>query len=834
MVSRIVECLASRGDHLAVTTATERLSYAALAGRVATVADRLGTRRRLVSIEARNDIPTLVAYLGAMAGRHVVMPVLADRDHSAINEVYRPDVVVTDGVIREQAGAVGHRLHPELTVLLSTSGSTGSPKLVRLSERNLLSNADAIGRYLDIGPGDRAATTLPMSYSYGLSVINSHLLRGAGLILTDRSVVDDEFWRLFSRERGTNFAGVPYTFELLESIGFHAMDLPDLRFITQAGGRMPPDRVRRFAASGRRNGWQLFVMYGATEATARMAYLPADLAESHPHAIGRAIPGGSLTLDTEGWTEPGVGELVYRGPNVMMGYAQSPADLTRGPALDALRTGDIARRGPDGLFEVIGRRARFAKVFGLRIDLQRVETTLAGHGVVACCVEDDDRLVVATAGHGDAGTTQALVASAAGLPAAAVAAVTVEDLPRLPSGKPDYGAVRALAPDRRSDEHADLRMLFASVLGVEAEAVGPDSTFVGLGGDSLSYVAMSVRLERTLGRLPADWPRMTIVDLQRAARPRRRFGATLETSVALRAAAIILVVAAHSELFRWWGGAHVLLGVAGYNFGRFCLTDAGRRDRVRHLRSTIAWIAVPSIAWIALMLVVTDQYLPSNILLLYKVLGPPDHPTAGHLWFVEVLVYFLVALAVLLWVPAFDHLERRWPFGVGMAALAAGMAMRFDVFGWHAGPDARYSPLAFWFFALGWAAAKATTFGQRLAVTAVLAAGIIGYFGDGHREALVMAGLTTLIWVPAIVCPRPLVVITGIVADASLFIYLTHWQVYPLLPDPLTGVIASLAVGALLATLVAGGRRMVNRSIHPSATRAMSLPAANCSVRVRL
>jgi acyl-CoA synthetase (AMP-forming)/AMP-acid ligase II len=187
-----------------------------------------------------------------------------------------------------------------------------------LSHTNLITNAAAIGDYLDIRETDRAATTLPMSYCYGLSVIHSHLLRGAGLILTDHSVVDDQFWTLFRRHRGTTFAGVPYTFELLERIGFDTMDLPHLRYLTQAGGRLSPERVRRFAELGQRRGWQLFVMYGATEATARMAYLPPELAATRPTAIGRPIPGGSFSLEpVDDWDDdPEVGELVYRGPNV--------------------------------------------------------------------------------------------------------------------------------------------------------------------------------------------------------------------------------------------------------------------------------------------------------------------------------------------------------------------------------------------------------------------------------------------------------------------------------------------------------------------------------------
>jgi acyl-coenzyme A synthetase/AMP-(fatty) acid ligase len=173
------------------------------------------------------------------------LPVDARGDHTAILRTYEPGFVIDANGIHRDGGR--HRLHDDLALLLSTSGSTGSPKLVRLSHHNLASNAAAIAGVLDIRETDRAATTLPMSYCYGLSVIHSHLLRGAGLILTDHSVVDDEFWDLFRRHRGTAFAGVPYTFEMLERFGAQTLDLPHLRYITQAGGRMPPERVRRFA-----------------------------------------------------------------------------------------------------------------------------------------------------------------------------------------------------------------------------------------------------------------------------------------------------------------------------------------------------------------------------------------------------------------------------------------------------------------------------------------------------------------------------------------------------------------------------------------------------------
>ncbi|BBY79180.1 AMP-binding protein [Mycolicibacterium pulveris] len=805
---RLVDLLRGHGENVAVLTETHRLTYAQLADRVAAAVPGIGDTRRLVLLETRNDMWTLVHYLAALTGEHVVLPVPAGRDHATMVQAYDPDVVVADGAVHHRRRASRHRLHPDLALLLSTSGSTGSPKLVRLSHTNLISNATAIAEYLNIRESDRAATTLPMSYCYGLSVVHSHLLRGAALILTDRSVMDEQFWDLFRRCRGTSFAGVPYTFELLERIGFDTMDLPTLRYVTQAGGRMAPERVTRFAELAQRRGWELFVMYGATEATARMAYLPPDLALSRPTAIGRPIPGGSLTLEPlEDWADDDVGQLVYRGDNVMMGYARGPDDLSLGKTVDTLHTGDIARRAPDGLYEVIGRTSRFVKIYGLRIDLQQLESSLRAGGITTFCTSDDGHLVVAAARRHDASAVQRAVTEATGVPACSVRAVAVDELPLLPSGKPDYPTVRRLARGAGHSTVTDLRELFAGVLQKDPAGIDPEATFVDLGGNSLSYVAMSVRLERMLGHLPTDWHQRPLRELETMARPvtgrRRWWASTLETSVALRAIAIVLIVGSHAGLFELWGGAHVLLGVAGYNFGRFCMTSVPRTERVRHLRSTIAWIAVPSVAWVAVVMLLDDDYTWTNLLLANKILGPHDSMTAGRLWFVEVLVWTLVALLLLFWLPGLDRLERQRPFAVAVAFLVVGLALRYDVLGLGLGREAWFTMLAFWFFAIGWAAAKASTTLQRAAVTAVLAVALHGYFGSTLREAMVLGGLVLLIWLPTLRCPVGLTTVAGVLAEASLYTYLVHYQVYELFPrHPMLGVIASLAVGVLLTYLL--------------------------------
>ncbi|TDC70287.1 AMP-dependent synthetase, partial [Micromonospora sp. KC606] len=445
-----VRDLARHGDRTAVVTADGTLSYAELAQRVAQAARRLGERRRLVLVTGANTVDALVSYLGALHGGHPVLLVPGDGPAVAtLTEAYDPDVVVgPDGdgwTLRERREGSAHELHPDLALLLSTSGSTGSPKLVRLSHDNLQTNAEAIAGYLRIRDTDRAATSLPLHYCYGLSVVHSHLARGAALVLTDRSVADRCFWELFRAARATTFAGVPYTFDLLDRVGFAAMDLPHLRYVTAAGGRLAPEKVVRYAELGRRGGWDLFVMYGQTEATARMAYLPPDLAATRPEAVGVPVPGGSFRLAPVPDRSDGVGELVYAGPNVMLGYAERPADLASGRTVDELRTGDLARQGTDGLWEIVGRHSRFAKILGLRVDPQQVESLLAVHDVTAACLGADDELLVAATGAADPTRVRRLVADDVGLPPRAVRVLPVGTLPRLATGKVDYRALRALA-----------------------------------------------------------------------------------------------------------------------------------------------------------------------------------------------------------------------------------------------------------------------------------------------------------------------------------------------------------------------------------------------------
>ncbi len=261
--------------------------------------------------------------------------------------------------------------HADCGLLLSTSGSTGSPKLVRLAYTAIASNADAIATYLGLTAEDRAITTLPLAYSFGMSILNSHLAAGGCLTLTPHSLLTREFWASAVAHDITSLSGVPSTFEMLRRIGPEKQGLRCLRMLTQAGGRLSEPLTRHFATLARESGWQFFVMYGQTEAAPRMSYVPPSRLPEKIGSIGIPIPGGSLEVD------PASAELIYRGPNVMMGYASTREDLAGHDECEGvLRTGDLARADDEGYFYLTGRMKRFVKVSGSRINLDEVEAAL--------------------------------------------------------------------------------------------------------------------------------------------------------------------------------------------------------------------------------------------------------------------------------------------------------------------------------------------------------------------------------------------------------------------------------------------------------------------------
>ncbi len=464
--------LAQHGGSTAICAAGgRRVAYSELAQEAAEFAKAAGGRC-LALMLCRNS-PGMIACYAGFASSGVVPIMLGEHAPqdavSGILSRYRPSLIVIpsaptaanpakafsglpcegaekilelDGVAVCRTGlADPPALHPDLALLLSTSGSTGSPKLVRISMGNLEANARSIIKALGITLGDRAITALPMNYSYGLSVINTRLMAGAGLAVTDCGLMQKPFWDLFEHGGVTSFSGVPYSYAMLHRLGFDRADHPGLVMMDQAGGRLGEALQQEFSSYCGARGIKFFVMYGQTEATARMACLPHELASSRIGCAGRAIEGGRFSIRGDGGAILGPrqeGSLFYEGPNVAMGYAFDPSDLARGDNWrGVLDTGDRAVLDEAGFLYLRGRSSRFVKLFGNRVGLDDCAAMLERRfaGCEAACTGRDDLLLACIAGDADPKEARAYLAAATHIHQSAFKVVRLKSLPRAPSGK---------------------------------------------------------------------------------------------------------------------------------------------------------------------------------------------------------------------------------------------------------------------------------------------------------------------------------------------------------------------------------------------------------------
>lgn len=401
--------LAKHGQKVAlISDQGERVTYSELDTKVQALINTLPSftekHKCLFLLPAHASISFVIAYLASLISGHALLLVSPDISKQWLEDIqknYQAHGIFTlENAMPELQVLEGQRfnIHSDLALMLSTSGSTGSPKQVKLSYQNLQANAQSIAAYLNMVSSDVAITSLPLSYSYGLSVLNSHLLVGASIVLSKLSIVEKSFWSLMEEHAVTSFSGVPYTYELLRRLRLEKKQLPALRYMTQAGGKLDKDNVVYFANILKEQGKRFYVMYGQTEATARISYVPPELILDNADSIGIAIPTGQLTLwdenDTEITDSGRVGELVYYGDNVMMGYALSSTDLSTAPELNYLKTGDLAYRDAHGLYTITGRKSRFIKLFGNRIDLDLVEQHLIAEKLTTACVGNDKTLHV--------------------------------------------------------------------------------------------------------------------------------------------------------------------------------------------------------------------------------------------------------------------------------------------------------------------------------------------------------------------------------------------------------------------------------------------------------
>lgn len=332
-------------------------------------------------------------------------------------------------------------LNPALSHLLPTSGSTGSPKLVRHKYENIEAAALNISTLFQLSEKDRPLMVLPLYYTMGLSMVFSHLKVGATILITDRKMTDPIFWKFLKEEKATSFTGVPYSFEILDKMRFYRMNLPELTLLTQGGGKMPEELNKKFVEYCLQTGKRWIATYGQSEGTARMAWLPEEFALTKMGSIGIAVPNGVLSLRDSHGTEikesPAEGEMCYRGNNVTMGYALKLEDLSLGDERNGfLATGDIAHRDKDGFYFIKGRMGRFLKLYGNRIGLDECEQILRSH--ISCenaCTGSDEKMIIYITDVKESSKALSVLLDAIKVPANVIEIRIVDSLPKNEAGK---------------------------------------------------------------------------------------------------------------------------------------------------------------------------------------------------------------------------------------------------------------------------------------------------------------------------------------------------------------------------------------------------------------
>lgn len=423
------------------------ISYGELSARAASWADRLDGGKALVFLFIPNSIDGAAALLGAWRAGHSVAlldPALGDEARRGLLDAYAPEYVVAADDAGELAVATqsaGQPPHPDLALLLSTSGSTGSPKFVRLTLDQIRHNAEAIAEALDIRAGEVGCAHLPLHYSYGLSVLTSHLVRGAPVLLTARGFTDRDFWSV-ARDAGVaHLPGVPFHFQIMQRLRYERLSLPNLRVLTQAGGGLGVDARREAHRFMDERGGRFHVMYGQTEAAPRMTTLAHEDFALAPESVGTPLRDGRFEIvgeDGRAVEQGGAGLVVYHGPNVMWGYAESRSDLTLGDVQQSrLDTGDIGYLDAAGRLTISGRAKRFGKIFGLRVNLDEIERAVTAVAGPSAVVQTGDQIHIAHVDPLNGDLVSALAARFT-IPRTAYRLHHMEAIPYTERGKVDY------------------------------------------------------------------------------------------------------------------------------------------------------------------------------------------------------------------------------------------------------------------------------------------------------------------------------------------------------------------------------------------------------------
>ncbi len=419
--------------------------------------------RAVVFILCRNTVGALVSYISMIHNRMVPLLLPADMDRELFDNLfaaYEPAMICCPaGQMPEyesgkrasfwdyawyETGKPAYPLYPELSLLLTTSGSTGSPKLVRHSYKNIEANPRNVAAAFGLTGEERPMADLALQYTMGMNVICSHLYAGAKVLLCTASIIEGRYWDYLQAQQATSITGVPFHYEIMKRLRFTRSEWPSLEMLSEGGGRLPDELYEEFASYCVRTGKKFIPTFGQTECTARMALLPPEISYAKKGSIGRAIPQGELFLvDEEGKVIEGgsvEGEMCYRGPNVTMGYALCKEDLIKGDEWHGVtHTGDIAFRDDDGCYYIIGRKKRFLKMFGYRVSLDQCERlVLANFDTECACTGTDKLMLIYVTNPAVVREIPMFLRDKTGIRHTAFKAIYIEAIPRSSSNKVSY------------------------------------------------------------------------------------------------------------------------------------------------------------------------------------------------------------------------------------------------------------------------------------------------------------------------------------------------------------------------------------------------------------
>ena len=439
---------------IAIIDVDRNISYGDLIDDISNWQNQIDLQQKsLVFFYLENAANVVAPLLACMASHHAVALLdinLSNAIKHDLETKYQPELVVN---AHQNAVTFAHRdtsavdISDDLSVLLSTSGSTGSPKFVRLSRDAIISNAFAIAKSQDLCADSRASAHLDIHYSYGMSVLFSHLACGSSVAFSRYSFMEKEFWAHLEEQKVSHLPGVPFHYQMMRRLRLERMNLSHLKVMTQAGGHLDPDNKKHFYEMMTARQGRFLVMYGQTEAGPRITTLKHEDFDAHHGSVGQSLEGGQIKIvDAQGKEQPlgHEGIVQYSGPNVMMGYANNRDDLGHGDSLGGvLQTGDIGKIDGDAILTITGRNERMGKVYGWRINLDEIEKRL-NEAMLCAVVQIDETIHIAheNAEHSDE-LVDALVKEM-NLPASIFKSATIDAIPRTDRGKTDYRSLKLI------------------------------------------------------------------------------------------------------------------------------------------------------------------------------------------------------------------------------------------------------------------------------------------------------------------------------------------------------------------------------------------------------